>query len=324
MPVKNAGSYLKPCIESIISQSFKDWELIAINDHSTDGSEEVLKEYQKHRANIKLFNSNGHGIVAALRLAYKKCSGDVIHRMDADDLMPENKLELMNGALVEGTVVTGQVSYFCDERELGNGFNQYAKWINEAMESNNFWSEIYKECVLPSSAWMMYRSDFERIGRFDSDFMPEDYDLCFRVYKYGLNVQRIPQVVHYWRDSANRTSRSEEVYFPMSYFHLKTTYFLDIDRKNEVPLVLWGAGKKGKSVAKLLIDSGEEFLWITDNEKKAGHNIYGKVLVLEGDLEWTNCQTIIALSSPKDKIDIKNRMNASPIVLKNVEFFWFC
>ena len=273
MPVKNAGKYLKPCLESILAQSHKDWELIAINDASTDGSDIVLSDYAAVYTNIHTADSEGIGIVNALQRAYGICSGNVIQRMDADDLMPVNKLEQMVSAVEMGTVVTGKVSYFCDDQKVGNGFEKYTAWLNGLMESGDFWRDTYRECPIPSSAWMMCREDFEQIGGFDSVFMPEDYDLAFRIWKNGLKILRLNKVVHHWRDSATRTSRNEPQYFPLAYLPLKVHYFVVLER-NKKPLVLCGAGKKGKLVAKELLAKGEHFIWVTNNRNKIGRDTY--------------------------------------------------
>jgi glycosyltransferase involved in cell wall biosynthesis len=322
MPVKNAGKYLKPCIDSILAQTNPDWELVVVNDGSTDGSETILQEYAQKHANIKIVNSDGAGIVPALQKAYQLSSGGLIHRMDADDLMPADKLKLMAEVIAEGSVVTGNVSYFCDEREVGEGFQKYTAWLNGLMESGSFWRDVFRECPLPSSAWLMYRSDFERVGGFDSDLMPEDYDFAFRILKHKLNIIRLNEVVHHWRDSETRTSRNEEQYFPIAYLPLKVHYFIELHRDESIGLVLWGAGKKGKLVAKELLERNVMFTWVTNNEKKVGKDIYGVVLKSDNEQELANAQIIISLSSPAEKAEVQGQLNREELI-NNEDYYWF-
>ena len=322
MPVKNAGPYLKPCLDSILAQTHTDWELVAINDGSSDGSEQVLMEYADKHKNITVAGSEGVGIISALRMAYSLCSGELIHRMDADDLMPAHKLEWMSDAMENGAVVTGKVSYFCDELEVGDGFLNYTDWLNSLMEGGDFWRDVYRECPVPSSAWMMYRQDFERIGGFNSDLMPEDYDLAFRMLKYKLRVIRLNQVIHHWRDSETRVSRNEEKYFPIAYLPLKVHYFLELHRDDSKPLVLWGAGKKGKLVAKELLKRKVSFTWITNNEKKMGRDIYGVLIQSEDGQVFENAQTLISLSSPIEKTEVQVQLNHEELV-NNRDYYWF-
>ena len=322
MPVKNAGIYLKPCVDSILAQTYSDWELVAVNDGSTDGSETVLEEYAQEHDNINVVNSDGVGIVPALQMAYKLSKCGMIHRMDADDLMPVNKLKMMAEAMAEGSLVTGKVSYFCDEREVGGGFLKYTNWLNGLMEEGDFWRDVYRECPVPSSAWMMHRSDFERIGGFTSGLMPEDYDLAFRILKHKLKVISLNEVVHHWRDSETRVSRNEEQYFPIAYSPLKVYYFLELDRDESIGLVLWGAGKKGKLVAKELLERKIVFTWITNNEKKIGKDIYGVVLRSDNEQELANAQIIISLSSPAEKAEVQTRLNREELI-NNQDYYWF-
>jgi glycosyltransferase involved in cell wall biosynthesis len=323
MPVKNAGTYLKPCLDSILAQTYSYWELVAVNDGSTDGSETVLEEYAHEYDNINVVNSDGVGIVPALQMAYKLSKGGLIHRMDADDLMPANKLELMAEAMAAGSVVTGKVSYFCDERDVGEGFQKYTAWLNALMEEGDFWRDVYRECPVPSSAWMMHRSDFERIGGFTSGLMPEDYDLAFRILKHKLRIIRLNEVVHHWRDSKTRTSRNKEQYFPIAYLPLKVHYFLELQRDHERRLVLWGAGKKGKLIARILQDAGAEFSWCTGNQKKIGVNIYGVYLQNSDQVDFTKHQAVIAISSPTDKAFV-NEVLSDKKLEGTRDYWWFC
>ena len=168
----------------------------------------------------------------------------------------------------------------------------------------------------------MHRADFELVGGFDSDLMPEDYDLAFRMLKHKLRVIRLNQVVHHWRDSETRTSRNEEQYFPLAYLPLKVHYFLELHRDSTKTLVLWGAGKKGKLVAKELLERNVMFTWITNNDKKVGKDIYGVVLASDNEQELANAQIIISLSSPAETAEVQARLNKEEGI-NNQDYYWF-
>ena len=189
MPFKNPGKYINPCLESILNQTFKNWELIAVNDHSDDGSNEVVLSYASRHTKITVVNSKGAGIVQALRHGYELSQGDYIHRMDSDDIMPIDKLEKMMEAMHPKSLVTGMVDYFSDDFDLGDGYKNYTEWINNAMSSGDLWKGIYKECPVPSSGWLIHRKDFESIGAFNSALIPEDYDLSFRLYQSDITIK---------------------------------------------------------------------------------------------------------------------------------------
>jgi glycosyltransferase involved in cell wall biosynthesis len=323
MPFKNPGNYFIPCVESILNQSCKNWELIAVNDHSDDGSFQLAQSCANKHAKITVIDSKGDGIIQALRCGYEYSKGDYIHRMDSDDIMPRHKLEKMMEAIRPKCLVTGLVDYFSDDFDLGDGYKKYTTWINQSMKSGDLWKDIYKECPVPSSAWLLHRDDFESVGAFNSSLIPEDYDFSFRLYQSGIKIKIVPEVIHRWRDSTSRTSRMESQYFPENYVDLKVGYFLKIDRNKTTPLVLWGAGKKGKKIARVLLELGEKFTWVTDNPLKFGVNIYNQIIQPRTKINLKNYQQIIAISSPSEQIEVQSILDS--LELKNRKnYFWFC
>ncbi len=93
MPVYNAEKYLKTAIESILKQTFSDFELLIINDGSTDGSEEIIRSFNDKR--IRLFNNEQNlGIIKTLNKGLNLAKGEYIIRMDADDISLPDRLEL--------------------------------------------------------------------------------------------------------------------------------------------------------------------------------------------------------------------------------------
>ncbi len=115
MPVKNTDQFLIECLESIINQTETDFEFIAIDDHSTDESYSILKEYSLKDKRFKVFKNSGNGIIEALRLAYSKSSGNYITRMDSDDIMSLDKLKVLKSNLSacgSGHIALGKVKYY--------------------------------------------------------------------------------------------------------------------------------------------------------------------------------------------------------------------
>lgn len=92
MPVYNAEIFIKHSLESILSQSYKNFELIIINDNSSDNSVNIIKKYDDDRI-IILNNSENIGISKSLNIGILKAKGDYISRMDADDIIYKNKIK---------------------------------------------------------------------------------------------------------------------------------------------------------------------------------------------------------------------------------------
>ncbi|GAA4282374.1 glycosyltransferase family 2 protein [Gaetbulibacter aestuarii] len=323
-PFKNTAPFLKACLESIINQTYEHWELLIVDDHSSDTSYEVVEAFAKKDSRIKLFKNTGNGIIEALRIAFKNSQGDMITRMDSDDIMTPEKLEVLINNLIQagpGNIAVGQVKYFA-ENGVKPGYKRYENWLNQLTQNGDNFSEIYKECVIPSPNWMAYRGDLIKAGAFDHYDYPEDYDLTFRFYKAGYNCIPCNTVLHLWRDYSSRTSRTH-VHYAQNYFlNIKMKYFLDIDHDPNKNLVIWGAGYKGKKIAKHLLKEKVPFDWVCDNPKKIGKTIYGKTMKsFEALKSIENAQSIITVANTKAQKQIRNYLNA--LELKPVEDYIF-
>lgn len=325
MPVKDTAPYLRDCLDSILAQTYQNWELIAVNDHSSDNSPEILQEYASKDPRILFLNSDQPKLIPTLQKGYKASNGSLITRMDSDDKMPDYKLQVLVEAWNKhgkGMVISGGAKHFVDKGTVGNGFLKYEAWLNEVARTNTYYQEIYRECVIPSNCWLLHKADFDAAEAFDPIRYPEDYDLCFRFYKSDLTIVGLDKNLHHWRDRPDRISRTWEEYSDNRYFDLKLRYFYELDRDRTRPLVLWGAGKNGKDLAKLLQSYDDQFHWVCDNERKIGKDIYDVRLEHYKNIESIeNPQILIVVASPEGKKEI-----AEHLVLwnkKSVIDFWF-
>lgn len=325
-PFKNTERFLEECITSILQQTYQNWELLIIDDHSDDDGYSLVENYAKKDNRIKLLKNNGNGIIDALKLAYKNSSGSLITRMDSDDIMLPNKLEvLVNNLKKHGKkhVAVGLVEYF-NANGVGPGYKSYELWLNELTKTGNNYDEIYKECVIPSPCWMIHREDFQTCGGFNPNIYPEDYDLTFRFYKYGFKCIPCDKVLHKWRDYSTRTSRTHEHYAQNHFTTLKVHHFLDIDYDSSKTLVIWGAGTKGKLMASLFIDKNIPFEWICDNPNKIGKDIYGKQLLnFDALAKIKNPQSLITVANKQAQKEIKgylDRLNLQAFK----DYIFFC
>jgi len=325
MAAKDTAPYLRACLDSIQAQTYKNWELIAVNDHSSDGTLNILEEYALKDPRIRVFNSDRPKLIPTLQVGYAQIKGSLINRMDSDDKMPDYKLQVMVETWLnygKGHVVAGGTQHFVDQGSVGDGFIKYENWLNTVARNNTHYEEIYRECVIPSHCWLLHREDFEAAGAFDPIVYPEDYDLCFRFYSLGLKIIGLDRILHFWRDRSNRISRTWEEYKDNRYFQLKLRYFYALDRDLKRPVVLWGAGKNGKDMAQLLLTYEDSFHWVCDNERKIGKDIYGIRMASFASIPAiNNPQIIIVVASPDGKKEIAEQLqewNKAP-----VSDYWF-
>ena len=326
MPFRNSAPYLAECLESICTQTYDQWELLAVDDHSEDASRNVVETYSQKDSRIRVYTNTGHGIIPALRTAFANSSGYFVTRMDSDDVMAPHRLQFMVEALARsgtGHLAVGAVRYFSD-RGISEGYRKYETWLNHLTASGSNYSDLYKECVIPSPCWMTHRVDLLKAGAFQSDRYPEDYDLAFRFYESGLMPLPCKQVLHEWRDYDSRTSRNH-VHYAQNYFlDIKLYYFLKLHHQAKRPLTIWGAGFKGKEIAKGLQVKDIPFTWYCDNPKKIGKKIYGVPMQhYSGISELQEPQCIITVANPEAQQEIRSFLNDRDMRAME-DYFFFC
>ncbi len=325
MAAKDTAPYLEECLDSILKQTYDNWELIAINDHSSDETPDILRKYAAEDSRMKVIDSVRHKLIPALKEGYELAEGELINRMDSDDKMPPYKLETMVQEWKKhgkGHIIAGGTSHFTDDGEVGDGFLRYEEWLNDIARSNKHHENIYQECVIPSHCWLVHKEDFDAVQAFDPEFYPEDYDLCFRFYKQGLKIIGIDKIVHYWRDRSDRISRTWEVYKDNRYFDLKLRYFFELDRDINRPLVFWGAGRNGKDLVKKALSYEAKMHWVCDNEQKVGKDIYDiKMEHFDVIPLLDQPQIIIAIAGPKQKKEVVKTLNRWG--KKPIDDYWF-
>lgn len=326
IPFKNTEAFLVECLQSILDQDYTNWEVIAVNDGSSDASKQLVTSYSVRDPRIKVIDNVGSGIISALRFAYSMSKGSYITRMDSDDIMTPSKLSTLVsllGTQGKGHVALGKVTYF-SASGISNGYKRYEEWLNKLTHSGTNFDERYKECVIPSPCWMVHRDDLDLCGAFENDRYPEDYDLAFRMFGNGLRCIPCSDILHLWRDYDTRTSRTSEHYAQNYFLDIKLFYFLKLDWDTNRPLVIWGAGNKGKTIGKALIKKGISFTWVCDNPNKIGKTIYGVPMMSYLDLKTLhNTQSIITVANEQAQQEIHEFLkNQNQMSMK--DYYFFC
>ena len=324
LPVHNGSRYLAECLDSILAQTRNDWELVAVDDFSEDQSLSILLDYAAREPRMKVISNQKRGLLGALRMAVEHASSEVLTRIDQDDKMPPERLEKMYPLVAGGSkvVALGLVECFVEEGELGNGYQRYQNWLNDLTSRQANYSEIYKECTVPSPAWMASREAMEVALK--EDVYPEDYQLAFTFRALGYEVKAVQETVLFWRDHAARGSRNVSWYEDNRFAELKLRWFLKTDYQPTKPLYLWGAGKRGKQLAKLLIEESQPFHWVCNNVEKIGKQIYEVEMESTEELfSASTPQIIVAVAGPDDQTLIREMLEKAGLRSMK-DFFFFC
>ena len=120
VPVYNVKKYLRQCIESILNQQFQDFELVLVNDGSTDGSDIICKEYAEKSSKIKLIHKENGGLVSAWKRGCEESTADLIGLVDSDDNIQEDYFQNFMDAYSQtkaDMVIGGLTKVYSDGRE---------------------------------------------------------------------------------------------------------------------------------------------------------------------------------------------------------------
>jgi glycosyltransferase involved in cell wall biosynthesis len=309
IPAKNESAFIRDCLDSILNQSYQNWEAIIVDDHSTDETSAIISSFENVDDRFRQLKNKGYGIIYALRTAYEASTGALITRMDADDKMRSDKLSVLSNKLEEhglSHISVGGVNYFSSDK-VRSGFKNYEEWLNQRTRTGTNFQDIFRECPIPSPNWMMYRHDLDLIGAFDSDRYPEDYDLAFRMCLKGFKVIPCETITHDWRDYPTRTSRTSDHYKDHTFTEIKWHYFNQFYRNSAKQLVIFGTGYRGKKLAAHLIDQEVDFQWVSHNPEKIGKHIYDVLIEPLDTFVWKNNQIIATIAKDKGRNEV-NKM----------------
>lgn len=209
LPVYNGERFLKEAIESILNQSFSNFELFIINDGSIDSSLAIINSFQDDR--IIVINQQNRGLAAALNVGISKSSGKYIARMDADDISMYNRFKTQVDYLEKNTdisVLSGAVDYIDQNgKTLGRSFPvTYERIMNDML--------FLVGCIVNHPAVMIRKEDLDMIGEY-SELIGErfeDYQLWIRFINKGFKIKNLSEILLQYR--MLETSISSQYYLP--------------------------------------------------------------------------------------------------------------
>ena len=290
LPVYNAANWLRDCLNSISQQTFHDFEIIAVNDGSTDDSLSILYKFQQFdkRIQVHTFTEN-QGIVAALNTAFDKAEGEFIARMDADDIMPADRLKLQTQYLLEHTqagVVSGRVEYLGDS-EANLGYYRYVQWLNSIYSAYEIRLRRFIESPVAHPSVMMRRNILPKTVYRKGNF-PEDYDLWLRLLESGAEIHKIDEVVLRWRDHPERISRTNKEYDREYFFEHKAQFIAaEIGRLKPEKILAWAGGRKTRRRIDFLRKFGIEMKGYIDvHPRRINTIIQGLPVISPENIPW--------------------------------------
>jgi GT2 family glycosyltransferase len=258
IPAFNAAATLEAALRSVERQSDADFECVVVDDGSSDATLDIARRFAAKDGRFRVLELTHGGIVTALNTGLEQCRGELVARMDADDLMQRRRLEKQRAALARHPDWAGlgcHVRLF-PRRAMTQGLRSYERWLCSIRDAQDVAREAFIECPLAHPTLMLRADVFRRYGYRDLAW-PEDYDLVLRLLGAGESLGSVPQRLLHWRDGSGRLSRSSERYSIAAFTRCKAEFlargFLGATER----YVLWGYGDTGKALAAALAEQAK-------------------------------------------------------------------
>lgn len=262
LPFYNAEPTLDRAINSIIQQDFPHWELILVDNNSTDKSSAIANLYAQHDSRIRVIQEKQQGVAFAFNTGLTRTRGKYIARMDADDYCYPQRLHQQMTYLdnhPDADAVSGLVLYKAEVPQ--EGMRHYVEWTNTLLSSRQMADSRFIELTTINPTLMFRRQSLVKYGSYQEGNFPEDYELVLRWLSQGATISKVNSIVLDWHDSLRRLTRTDSRYSTDAFYQVKSRYLALWLRQNNPfhpAVVIWGGGRKTRQRAKRLEAYGIE------------------------------------------------------------------
>jgi glycosyltransferase involved in cell wall biosynthesis len=234
MSVCNGERHLKESVESILSQTFADFEFIIINDGSTDGTREILESYTDPR--IVVVHQENMGLTRSLNRAMAMARGKYIARQDADDISMPERLETQFEYMERNPNIGLVGSYYLVVDEQGKSIDELAQ-NNLPTNHKDLIKYHFKTHYVGHGTFFFRRSIIDFTGGYDEDFrFTQDMDFLLRVSE-RFEIANIPEVLYRWKMCrGNITARKRDLQRRYSYLAINKALLRKAERISETVL----------------------------------------------------------------------------------------
>lgn len=291
IPVYNVEKYIARCIESILNQTFQDFEIVIVNDATNDNSMAIVQKYASKYPRIKAFhNLKNMGLMWTRRVGYLNASGDYFIFCDSDDYLPENALEILYNSIKNSgaDIVIGNYQYVNAEGVTGRVSNNVLKYgstskdvyksLLKAELAHSLWGKIYDAKLFNDYKYITHE-DFTNA---------EDGLLFYQLIQNASKTISIKETVYYY--FSNNQSATQK---PLSEKAIKSivTYWNFIDEmfKNDIELYKYAQAKYAREFLSLL-------------RGKCSKDIILKELTISNFEDLLKCKNLLRLFKIKDVV----------------------
>ena len=298
MPVRNEEAYLQAALRSLQAQTLADWELVAVDDGSSDGTPDILAAAADQDPRLRVVRREGGGLVAALNAGLESCRAPLLARMDGDDISHPRRLELQSDYL-ETHPDTGLVA--CSFRHfprssLKQGMLDYETWQNALQDHDLIIRDLFVESPFVHPGIMTRTAIIKELGGYRECGWAEDYDLWLRMANAGVTFARLPGRLFFWRDHPERATRTLDEYSSDAFRRCKLHHLRQGFLKGCSELVMAGAGIEARAWQRLLAADGIRVTqWLDIDPRKIGRTLHGAPVSRPEELQLAGRKMLAAI-----------------------------
>ena len=245
VPIFNVEDYIGPCLDSILSQSLKEFEVICVNDGSTDSSLDILKEYAAKDNRIKIINKDNAGYGHTMNIGMDMASGEYFAIVESDDFILPKMFETLYAVAKENDLDFVKSDFYRFYGEDNKNIIKEYQTLDKT-KSNKYYNKIFSTrdnhdtYKLLMNTWTgLYKLDFLRKNNIRHSETPgasyQDNGFWFKTFFYGERVMFIPEPFYmYRRDNPNSSIRNEtKIYAMDTEYDLIDDFLNDCDAKKD-------------------------------------------------------------------------------------------
>jgi glycosyltransferase involved in cell wall biosynthesis len=307
LPYRDAAESVELAMGSVLSQRGVDAaaiEVVCVDDGSRDAGPELVRRVAADDARVLPVSARGRGIVDALTTGLEVCRGELIARMDADDISLSDRFSRQIALLradqrlgAAGTRVEAFVAG-SPAGEIGEGLRLYLEWQNAVVTPEDHQREIFVESPLCHPSVMLRRSALEAVGGWRETTWAEDYDLWLRLHAAGYRLAKVPEVLLRWRHRGGRLTFSDPRYHVSRFLEAKGHYLAPRLVASARPVAVWGAGPTGRRLARALEKGGVHArLFVDIDPRKIGRRARGAPIVSPAALHRGEHTVVVAVGA---------------------------
>lgn len=284
LPAWNAAGTLPHAVESIRAQTFTDWELVLVDDGSTDDTPALIERWSRVEPRLRAVRQPHAGIASALNLGLARARGELIARLDADDVSRADRFE-QQVRLLEACPESGVASClveFGGDPGSSPGFARHVAWLNSLVTPEAIALGRFIEAPVAHPSVMFRRSLVACHGGYRDGPFPEDYELWLRWFERGVRFAKVPEPLLVWNDPPGRLSRRDRRYDREAFYAVKAPSLARAVRATlgGRALWVWGAGRVTRRRVERLEAEGVEVCGFIDVDRnKWGRPRHGRVVI---------------------------------------------